>query len=182
MGSRLSPTILFCTSGLLSLLAVSCQLGSPGVPCDAAGTGVAVEPGSPCPEGNPFCHMWDGQCWSDEQQGVTFGQAQARCAELQGSLPSISYLRSLFQDCPVTEPEGVCNVSDTCTVSTCENEACAGCGDGGLNVFSGENIFWSSTAVSDLPGEQFVAVYRYGMVTSFSTDQIFSAYCIQSIQ
>ena len=177
--SRILP---LCFCGLLVPSMVGCQSPASSVPCDATGSGVAVEPGTLCPEENPFCHSLVGLCWSNEQQGLSLAQAQTRCTEMQGALPSITHLRSLFVECPATEPEGACTITETCSASTCEIEACSGCGDGGLNVFGNENIFWSSTSVSDVPGEQFVAVYRYGMVTSLSTDGMFSAYCVQPAQ
>lgn len=132
---------------------------------------------SPCGAGDPFCHSFGGKLWTDEKGDMTFADAQAYCASLHGELPGISALRSLIKDCPATETGGACTVTDQCASQACLNDACGGCGDGGLNVFSNENPFWSATANSDLPGERFVAVYRYSLVHSRVETGSASAYC-----
>lgn len=131
----------------------------------------------PCPEDNPFCHSFDGKRWTDEKQNLTFEQASELCEQLKGTLPGISEHRALFVDCPDVAPGGSCGVTNECTTAACMTEGCISCGDGHLNVFGSENIFWSNTARSDSPGEHFVAVYRYGYITSFSDTESFSAYC-----
>ncbi len=109
---------------------------------------------------------------------MTFAEAKAFCEGLNGKLPGISDLRTLFVDCPATEPGGACGVTDACAGEACKNDACVGCGDGGLNLFGDENPFWSGTAVSDRPGFHFLAVYRYSLIDFLDDTMAMSAYCI----
>ncbi|MFO0756366.1 MAG: hypothetical protein U0359_07740 [Byssovorax sp.] len=150
-----------------------------------AGCGTTEPPGdggtggsAACTDADPFCHPHGGKRWGEEKTGVTFAEAKAYCEGLSGKLPSISDLRTLFADCPATEPGGACDVTDTCTTEACLNEACVGCGDGGHNVFGNEDPFWSGTAVSDKPGQHFLAVYRYSLISALDDEKAMSAYCI----
>lgn len=144
---------------------------------DSGGTGGAGG-WSVCTAADPFCRKLGQTRWSNEKSGVTFAEAKAYCEGLGGELPSISDLRTLFVDCPATEPGGACGVTDTCTSEACKNEACIGCGDGGHDIFGDENPFWSATAVSDKPGFHFLAVYRYSLIDALDDTLAMSAYCI----
>ncbi len=172
---------IFSSTWGAAFTAFTAWLALASVGCGGNGTGGSGGSGtidtSPCSGEDPFCHAYGGKLWTDEKGNVTFAEAQAYCASLNGDLPGISALRSLFTGCPATETGGACTVTDQCTSQTCLNDACGGCGDGGLNVFSNENPFWSATANADHPGERFVVVYRYSGITSRVETQMASAYC-----
>lgn len=162
-------------TAIAAFLALSCTACGGNGTSGAGGSGTVDT--SPCGAADPFCHSFAGKHWSDEKTDVTFAEATAYCQDLGGHLPSISDLRELFVDCPVTEPGGACGVTETCASEACVTEGCVGCGDGGLNVFKNENPFWSSTANTDVPGERFIAIYRYSGVDSIVETKAVSAYC-----
>ncbi|MFO0588578.1 MAG: hypothetical protein U0441_13600 [Polyangiaceae bacterium] len=167
-----------CAKGLTISMMLSLSLpgcGSPSPLCGLEGSDAT------CPVDNPFCHELAGTCWTDEHTGSTYQDAATWCADLKGTLPSISDLRAIVEDCPATETGGACGVTDECTKTSCLTMACQGCGDGGHDLFHNENPFWSGTAVSDAPGERFVMVYRYSLIhTAPETQDFNSAYCTRT--
>ncbi|NLH47419.1 MAG: DUF1566 domain-containing protein [Myxococcales bacterium] len=54
-------------------------------------------------------------------------------------LPTISELRSLVRGCEATMTGGACGVTDECTVTDCQNEACVGCD---LLTDADNEFFW----------------------------------------
>ncbi|MCC6157242.1 MAG: DUF1566 domain-containing protein [Deltaproteobacteria bacterium] len=89
-------------------------------------------------------------------------------------LPSIDELRSLIRGCPATMPDGECGVTDSCTETSCSNDACDGCeryaGPGNDGLYMPDelqgvgSLYWSSTTISDWDTKAFGVNFEYGMV------------------
>jgi len=83
----------------------------------------------------------------------TWEEAVKYCEDLEEKgfsdwrLPSISELRVLIRNCPKTEKNGDCKVSDYCTEDVCFNKSCAGCeGEYSYSIFGDAGDFWSSSS------------------------------------
>ena len=79
-------------------------------------------------------------------------------------LPTISELRSLIQNCSVTETDGECDVSDKCLAMYCVNN-CGGCKDetdGRYSVFADNGYFWSSSEVADMADYSWIVSFDDG--------------------
>jgi hypothetical protein len=108
----------------------------------------------PCEEEDPFCNDLEEEeiKWSGRLDGVNFEDASTYCEKIGGRLPTIDELRSLIRNCPDTEPEGKCKLSEECfDAATCQ-EGCEGCKsngqDGYFSIFDDSRTLWSSTKLS----------------------------------
>jgi len=68
-----------------------------------------------------FPNQHDGLCWSDKSlSAMPLSNAKYEyCVSLGGKLPTISELRTLIRNCPATEPDGLCGVTDSCSTGSC---------------------------------------------------------------
>lgn len=69
-------------------------------------------------------------------------------------LPTISELRTLIKNCPLTEAGGECKVTDSClSYKNCRNNACSGCSgasDGRYSKLGDTGWLWSSSSYERL--------------------------------
>ncbi|MBQ4439081.1 DUF1566 domain-containing protein [bacterium] len=87
-------------------------------------------------------------------------------------LPTISELRTLIQNCPGTVTGGSCGVVDTgnpstsCLASSCKTSETCRCDfdnrDGRYSKFGDNNVFWSSSTLSDDTDEAWMLYFSYG--------------------
>ena len=124
--------------------------------------------GDLCPYGN-FPNHNNGDCWSDKAPNtMNHAEAISYCEELGGHLPTISELRTLFQNCSKTETGGSCGVTDSCrSYSDCRNDDCTGCDfdiSGKYSVFGDTSWFWSSSVRSDDAGFAWSVGFDSGYV------------------
>ena len=114
-----------------------------------------------------------GLTWQVRQIGtVTWAEAGPFCEKLALAgggwrLPTISELRSILKGCASTQTGGSCGVTDSCISEIeCKDSTCEGCdGDEGpyegcyfnliLQKASNCDIFWSSTAMEELPNDHW---------------------------
>jgi len=87
------------------------------------------------------------------------------------TLPTISQLRTLIKNCPVTETGGVCKVADSClSFGNCRNDACSGCSDsasdGRYSKLGDAYSFWSSSEQSDNADNAWSVYFYYGDVSN----------------
>lgn len=122
---------------------------------------------------------------------MTWEEAKSYCSNLSLTgdgwhLPTISELRSLIRGCDGTITGGACGVSDSCLNSSCENEPCFSCTNGGgpnnacygPEEMSGEcNYYWSSSAVQNHDGV-WVVYFDAGMVGTTIGD-IYYVRCVR---
>lgn len=73
--------------------------------------------------------MWS----SRSSSSMTISKATEYCSDLSAggyndwSMPTISELRTLIENCPATETGGSCGITDSCRTSNCEDSTCSGC-------------------------------------------------------
>jgi hypothetical protein len=124
----------------------------------------------PCEEDDPFCNdiEEEGIKWSGRLDGVNFEDANKYCEMMGGRLPTIDELRSLIRNCPDTEPEGKCKLTEECfNAATCQ-KGCEGCKsngqDGYFSIFDDSRTLWSSTKLLYSEGDfssAAVVVFNY---------------------
>lgn len=121
--------------------------------------------------------QWDsygGYQWLKSSGTMLYSEATSFCYNLGASIPSISQLRTLIQNCPDTVSTGGCAVTDSCTSwSSCRTANCASCtdqGNGYYSVFSDASWFWSGTQVSDQSAYMFTINYNTGSIDMSSAD------------
>lgn len=132
----------------------------------------AIVLGSCCSD--KFCHSHAGLNWSDVSSDyMSWYDAVDYCENLGGRLPTISELRTLIQNCSVTETGGECGVTDSCLSYTdytdCWNNACRGCEydkSGKYSVFGDTYWFWSSSERSDYTDAAWGVYFYHGNVNS----------------
>ena len=138
---------------------------SEGVICEECNNGYLCEENH-CVDSFPNHH--NGSDWSEKASSImTHDYAISYCEQLGGHLPTISQLRGLIQNCPVTVTGGACGVTDSCLSLNCWDSACGGCGgSGSYSVFGDTGYLWSSSVQSD-------GVY-YAWMVGFDNGEIFS--------
>ncbi|HOB72608.1 MAG TPA: DUF1566 domain-containing protein [bacterium] len=150
---------------------------------DAGDTG-GGETGATCTGSDKFCHSHDGLDWSDASSYyMTWSEATTYCENLGGSLPTISELRTLIQNCPATETGGECGVTDGClSLGGCW-DACGGCevGESGkYSVFGDTNSFWSSSELSEDADKAWVMGFGYGGVGYGGKNALVFVRCVRN--
>ncbi|MCC6157954.1 MAG: DUF1566 domain-containing protein [Deltaproteobacteria bacterium] len=136
----------------------------------------------------------DGEAWVDSSSGLmwqtgyscdnrTGDEVTDYCANLtvggfsDWRVATISELRTLIRGCFLTGPGGECGITDVCyDYSTCVNDACNGCGNGGgpTDGCFGQSVldnpcgwFWSSTPMSaDPSASDWIISFGSGRVMS----------------
>ena len=106
--------------------------------------------------------------WSKKQTSIenqmTWAEALIHCLNLDEDghddwrLPTIDELRTIIQNCPNTENEGVCSLTNNCSdYSECRNDECGGCADdpGKYLKIDIDGYFWSSTAGTFFGNESY---------------------------
>lgn len=143
------------------------------------------ETGATCTGSDKFCHSHDGLDWSDvSSDSMTWDEAATYCENLGGSLPTISELRTLIQNCPATETDGECGVTDSClSYNDCRKDSCSGCGydeSGKYSVFGDKYWFWSSSERSDYAGYAWGVNFEHGFVYSLNKKYEYAARCVRN--
>jgi len=132
------------------------------------------EGGCTCPENNKFCHSHDGLDWSDVSNNpMNWAAAITYCVDLGGRLPTISELRTLIQNCSVTETGGECGVTDSCLSYEDCFDACGGCGyddSGKYSVFGDNHELQSSSERSDYVDSAWYVGFKSGNVGTSTKD------------
>ena len=111
---------------------------------------------NPDPCDNPdntefFPREYAGLHWSCPSESlIKWDATQTYCSDKDGRLPTISELRRLVRNCPYTETDGECEITDECSSGEGWEGDCSGCYDQEPAVYSvfcdTEKIyFWSST-------------------------------------
>lgn len=172
--------------------------------------GRCISSGDPCLAGGDQCLRCDErtrECglsadvvWTDPRtkllwkryaeggRGRTWEAAQTDCQSLNfcgrddWRLPTIGELRTLVQNCPPTETDGACAVTDTCTQDACRNEACDGC-DSGMHipdVLGGFwQLTWSSTETAAPPTAlRWTVDFNTAKVEAFSELGLYQGRCV----
>lgn len=139
-----------------------------------------------CREENTFCHSHKGLNWSDKaEELLDWDMADQYCCGLKGRIPTISELRTLVQNCPGTEVDGRCNVSDDCLSSdNCWDSPCVGCerdesGSGEYSVFGDTGGLWSSSKPSDRKNSMWFLNFSSGYLSSAGMSNYFYVRCIR---
>ncbi|HSW60949.1 MAG TPA: DUF1566 domain-containing protein, partial [bacterium] len=81
---------------------------------------------------------------------MNWSDAKKYCESDGWRLPTISELRTLVKNCPLTQKDGECKINDECLSDSCESQACKGCmhsNDGRYSVFKDSEYLWSSSVV-----------------------------------
>ncbi|HPG36479.1 MAG TPA: DUF1566 domain-containing protein [bacterium] len=81
---------------------------------------------------------------------MNWSDAKNYCESDGWRLPTISELRTLVKNCPLTQKDGECKINDECLSDSCESQACKGCmysNDGRYSVFKDSEYLWSSSVV-----------------------------------
>lgn len=117
-----------------------------------------------------FPNRHEGLCWSDNfsSNETTWGDAKLHCAMIGGRLPTISELRTLIQNCPVTEIGGACGITDSCLADSCYSFSCKGCSgldDGSYSVFGDKEALWADSLDETDPIYAFYVYFFYGSVS-----------------
>jgi hypothetical protein len=163
---------LVCEDGIC----VVDESGDTGNTGNTGNTGDTSNIEDTCPENNKFCHYHDDLKWSDiSAYSMTWDASLNYCKDLGGRFPTISELRTLIQNCPVTETGGSCGVNDSCLFSSCHNSNCDGCGannSGIYSVFGDNSVVWSSSLSSDVPNYAWSVDFGRGSI-AINTDKIY---------
>ncbi|MBQ4437681.1 DUF1566 domain-containing protein [bacterium] len=140
----------------------------------------------------------DGLAWSSKTKSATWSNAISYCDNLtEGGyddwhLPTISELRTLIQNCPVTETGGECGITDTCLSNKeCSNNSTCRCGgtETGYNVPSkysklGDpylSELWSSSVVDNSYDDSAWYVdFEYAFINWYSKNQQLSFRCVRN--
>jgi len=97
-------------------------------------------------------------------------------------LPIIDELRTLVRECPATEIDGSCGVTESCLGTACAGSSCDGCvlldgpDDGGcywdsaLEGLCEDTVHWSASAVEDQADHHWGIMFGTGEVTSTYDD------------
>ena len=103
---------------------------------------------------NSLQHELGDLLWSNEASyDMKWSVAEKYCEDMGGRLPTISELRSLIKNCPVTETGGECMITDECVSPVlCNNDACDGCKPdsddyGKYSILGLTGWFWSSSQI-----------------------------------
>ncbi len=111
----------------------------------------------------------EGREWSCiSPDYMTHFKAPAYCEDNGWHLPTISELRTLIRNCPDTENDSTCGVTDSClSHADCWNDTCFGCSEddsGKYSVFGDTSSFWSSSVLSDNTDGAWGVTFRHGSV------------------
>ena len=127
--------------------------------------------------------------WSSTYlQRKSWDKAQEYCQNLNEGghndwrLPTIDEWRSTFQNCPATQPEGECRISEINNMLTPEtfSRACkAGCRKGsGDKTIYGKGWFWSSSRMENTDSF-FVIAFKYARISHLTRGGLGSVRCVR---
>jgi hypothetical protein len=123
-----------------------------------------------CAGSEKFCHYHRDVLWSDISS-VSMGwfEAEEYCKNMGGGLPSINNLRSIIENCPVTETGGSCSAVDSCQgYGDCLNsfcsQGCANSSEGIYSKFGDTETLWSNQAMSE--EASLIVIYENGKITN----------------
>ena len=138
------------------------------------------------------CVTVGGKTWTDEaESAMTWQNAMDYCDNLTACgysdwhLPTISELRTLIQNCSVTQTGGECKVTDSClSYSDCgDNSACDGCdidySSGKYSKLGDTDWLWSSSVPSGSSGNAWYVNFFYGYVGSYSKSSNLYVRCVR---
>jgi hypothetical protein len=134
----------------------------------------------------PWTDTATGFMWSKmSKEWMIWSDAVSYCETLivgeysQWRLPSISELRTLVENCPQTETDGACGVTDSCLSDSCSSDSCEGCewaSDGKYSKMGNREYCWSSSVNSDNDEEAWFVNFYHGYVQSY--DKGFTRYAL----
>lgn len=134
-----------------------------------------------------------GFLWQNPGSGwMDWDEAVAYCAGMGSGwrLPTVSELRTLFQNCPAVESSGACGFTDGCVAHNCsDNTPCGyncdvGSGPGVDGCYWSPELsgtctaYWSGTLVSDYEDSAFYAQFESGTVDTSYTGIDYRVRCI----
>jgi len=126
-----------------------------------------------------------GSFWSDRSlASMKWDAAFLYCEYLGGTLPTISELRTLITNCPLTEPGGLCGITDDCLdYDNCWTVSCDGFAaqyeDAGYSIFYDKQRLWSSSFMSDNENLTWNVDFSNGLVGYANIENIFYVRCIK---
>ncbi len=116
---------------------------------------------------------------------INWQDAMGYCEDKGWRLPTISELRTLIQNCSVTETGGSCGVTDNCLLwSDCWSEdVCWGCSfnsSGKYSVFKETSVLWSSSSRVDSTDYAWHVNFNYGIIFHLPKTYNIYARCVRS--
>lgn len=121
---------------------------------------------------------------------MNWSDAKAYCADLNEGgysdwrLPTISELRTLIKNCPVTETGGACRVTNDClSWKDCRTSVCDGCSgslDGRYSKLGDTEWFWSSSELSDIADLAWRVDFRNGHV--YNNNKYYSSFNVRCLR
>lgn len=146
-----------------------------------------------CDGGNDItCTVVADKTWTDiAESTMTWEEAKDYCSNLTACgysdwhLPTISELRSLIQNCPATQTDGECGVTDSClSWSDCRDSACDGCDidlSGKYSKLGDTDRFWSSSVLSDYSDLAWGVDFGSGIVgnINMSSNDYYYVRCVR---
>ncbi len=123
----------------------------------------------------PCIDSSSGYLWSARQSSSTHDNSYNYCRNYnipgigknQWSLPTISTLRTLIQNCPKSQTGGSCRVTtNNCQQISCHDSNCSGCGSGSSYSKLGDTShLWSLSAVTDNTSQSWYVNFGEAIVT-----------------
>jgi hypothetical protein len=128
--------------------------------------------------------------WSKKSpNSMNWSDAKKYCENLNEDghsdwrLPTISELRTLIKNCPATETDGACMVTNDCLHDgNCRTSACNGCSggsDGRYSKFGDTKWLWSSSEPSDITDRAWVVIFKLGLVNYGNKSGTINVRCVK---
>ncbi len=132
---------------------------------------------------NMFPYIIEGLAWSKPQGGMTWGVGYSHCQSIGGRMPTISEVRTLIQNCPMTVTGGSCNITDSCASgATSCNATCDGCGDGTGWHYSkfGDTVnLWSASYNQNTDDYRWYVYFSHGGINWDETNHKYTVRCVK---
>ncbi|MGI6395469.1 MAG: DUF1566 domain-containing protein [bacterium] len=124
--------------------------------------------------------------WSKKATGKKWDDAKKYCESLSDDggdwrFPTISDLRALIMNCPATEIDGACKITDDCLTISC-NSGCMGCSNdtsGGHSFLKDTDEMWSASEVKDGSNEAWAVKFISGELSRYKKSTSYSVRCVK---